>query len=83
MDWSCVFLAEWYFLVRDWVIWDLGPLMSSFSGRSVHNGRTVYSRAGRSLKGRKIIGSNAPEHYIFEPHHRPTKKMYNDEKKRM
>ena len=70
MDWSFVFLARLAFLLlHDWVIWELGlGPMSSFSGSSVHNGRTEHSRASRSLKGRRIIGLDAPERYIFEPH---------------
>ena len=69
MDWSFVFLARLAFLLHDWVIWELGlGPMSSFSGSGVHNGRTEHSRASRSLKGRRIIGLDAPERYIFEPH---------------
>ena len=48
------------------------------SGSSLHNGRTEYSRASRSQKGRRIIGSDAPEHYIFEPHRTTKKKSCNN-----
>ena len=82
MDWSFVFLARLAFLLHDWVIWELGlGPMSSFSGSSVHNGRTEYSRASRSQKGRRIIGSDAPEHYIFEPHRTTKKKSCNNDEK--